>query len=64
MSTLKTPGMMRAFQIGFGIIIVVLSLIVISHPFGGFLSLCLDIRYSFVRDLVSNQIIRNIYRPY
>jgi uncharacterized membrane protein HdeD (DUF308 family) len=38
MSTLKTPGGMRAFQIGSGIIIVVLSLIVISHPYGTFLS--------------------------
>ena len=39
MSTLKTPGGMRAFQIGFGLMIVILSLIVISHPYGGFLSL-------------------------
>jgi uncharacterized membrane protein HdeD (DUF308 family) len=39
MSLLKLPGWLRAFQIGFGIIIVVLSIIVILNPIVGFLSI-------------------------
>jgi uncharacterized membrane protein HdeD (DUF308 family) len=39
MSSLKLPGWLRAFQIGFGIIIVVLSIIVILNPIVGFLSI-------------------------
>jgi uncharacterized membrane protein HdeD (DUF308 family) len=63
MSTLKTPRMMRAFQIGFGIIIVFLSLIVISHPFGGFLSFVWILGILlFVTGIET--IIRNIYRPF
>jgi|SRR6476620_8210124 len=39
MSMLKSPGWLRAIQIGFGIIIVILSLIVILNPIVGFLSI-------------------------
>ncbi len=39
MSLLKLPGWLRAFQIGFGIIIMVLSVIVILNPIVGFLSI-------------------------
>jgi uncharacterized membrane protein HdeD (DUF308 family) len=39
MSLLKLPGWLRVFQIGFGIIIVVLSIIVILNPIVGFLSI-------------------------
>jgi uncharacterized membrane protein HdeD (DUF308 family) len=39
MSLLKLPGWLRAFQIGFGIIIGVLSVIVILNPIVGFLSI-------------------------
>jgi uncharacterized membrane protein HdeD (DUF308 family) len=39
MSMLKSPGWLRAIQIGFGIIIVILSIIVILNPIVGFLSI-------------------------
>ncbi len=39
MSLLKLPRWLRAFQIGFGIIIMVLSVIVILNPIVGFLSI-------------------------
>lgn len=38
MSTFKTTKGMRAFQIGFGIIILVISILVIFNPLHGFLS--------------------------
>jgi uncharacterized membrane protein HdeD (DUF308 family) len=39
MSMFKIPKGMRAFEIGLGIVLVVLSAIVILNPIGGFLSL-------------------------
>lgn len=39
MSMIKIPGWLRAFEIGFGIIIVILSAMVIFNPISGFLSL-------------------------
>src|ERR687892_610863 len=39
MSILKSPNWLRAIQIGFGIVIVILSIFVILNPVVGFLSL-------------------------
>src|SRR4051794_11702528 len=39
MSFLKSPNWLRAIQIGFGIIIVILSIFVILNPIVGFLSI-------------------------
>lgn len=63
MSTFKTSGGLQAFQIGFGIIIVILSVIVIFNPLKGFLSFIWVLGILlFVTGIET--IIRNLYKPH